>query len=446
MDLLQSNQLNIESVSDKKIRALNKKLFFAFILTMPFTSGFAITDTISMPLILAVILFLTMCYHFLFIRNASNDFLGFDIFIVALFLLVVVFSFFINGFESLKSLNHTIAYLSSFLLFYVTIKFHLFEIKNKREAIKKVLYLLTITTLATAIFVNVEFISDNLFGFNLNDYIPRPTAEEMFYQAGVIDLFHRSRGFASESGGMAFMMELFTPLVIYYFYFSDLCTWNKWIKRVLMFFIIMSFLFAASTASFLIIPASFIISSFFFIKKVIRFLKSKLTKVLIFTVLGSMLLVVLNYLFSILFFIILSVSDKFDSVSFDDRKDRIDFFYEQSKHFNIINKIIGTGPAGYQLLGFDDSKSIISLYYNTVFEIGYLGFFLLILLFIYILFQTLRIRDAIGYFLFVSIIAGMMHFYISQCYWTPWFWFVVVFALFYYNYSKRIIQSNSMAS
>jgi len=446
MDLLQNNQFNIESGSDKKMRILNQKIFFAFVLTMPFTSGFAITGTISMPLIFAVILFLTMCFHFLFIRNISKDFLGFDIFIMAFFLLVVIFSFIINGLGSTKSLNHTIAYLSSFLLFYVTIKFHLFEMKNKEKAVKKILSLLTITTLGTAIFANIEFISDNLFGFNLNDYIPRPTTEEMFYQAGVIDLFHRSRGFASESGGMAFMMELFTPLVIYYFYFSDLCTWNKWIKRVSIFFIVMSFLFAASTASFLIIPASFMFSSLFFLKKVIRYLKFRLTKVMIFTVLGSLLLVVLNYLFSILFFIILSVSDKFDSVSFDDRKDRIDFFYEQSKHFNIINKIIGAGPAGYQLLGFDDSKSIISLYYNTIFEIGYLGFFLLMLLFIYVLIQTLRIRDTIGYFLLVSIIAGMMHYYISQSYWTPWFWFVMVFALFYYNYSKRIIQSDSMAS
>ena len=92
MDLLQNNQFNIESGSDKKMRTLNQKIFFAFVLTMPFTSGFAITGTISMPLIFAVILFLTMCFHFLFIRNVSKDFLGFDVFIVALFLVAVIFS------------------------------------------------------------------------------------------------------------------------------------------------------------------------------------------------------------------------------------------------------------------------------------------------------------------------------------------------------------------
>ena len=59
-----------------------------------------------------------------------NNFIGFDLMILFIFLFFVLFSFAINGLGNVLSLNHTIAYISTFLLFYVSIKFTLFNIED----------------------------------------------------------------------------------------------------------------------------------------------------------------------------------------------------------------------------------------------------------------------------------------------------------------------------
>ena len=417
-------------------------MLLAYVFCMPFTSGFALTGTISFPLICAVFLFILMIRDIMINNQFPKGFLGFDLFILMFLLIVVAASFCINGIGNKKSTNHTIAYFSSFLLFYVTIKYQLFRSNNKENTLKKIFNVLSITAIVTAVFANIEFVSDNFLGINLNDFIPRPSEEEKYYQAGVVELFHRSRAFASESGGMTFMMELFMPLVIYYFYFSTLCTWRRGIKNAGVFFIVTSFIFAASTASFIIVPASFILASLFYYKNLKKYVKNNKLKITIFTTALTLLIAVLNYFFSLFLLIILSIQEKFDSFSFDDRKERIDFFYQQFSHANFINKIIGFGPAGFHLLGYDDSRSILSLYYNAIFELGFIGFVLLMILLGYIIVRVLKINEKIGFFLIASLTSGMMHYSIFQSYWVPWFWFIVVFSLFLYHH--RTISKNNI--
>ena len=442
MDVLQADKLDIRTQKKSFFDNINIILLLAYIFCMPFTSGFAFTGTISLPLIFAVLLFILMIRDLMINNRFPNGFLGFDIFTLIFFLTIVATSYLINGKGNNKSTNHTIAYFSSFLLFYVTIKYQLFRNNDKEDTLKRILNILSITTLITAVFANIEFISDNLFGLNLNDFIPRPSEEEKYYQAEVIELFHRSRAFASESGGMTFMMELFMPLVIYYFYFSTLCNWRRSVKNASVFFMATSFIFAASTASFIIVPASFLLSSIFYYKSVIKYFKKNKLKITLFATLITLIIAVLNYFFSLFFLIILSIQDKFDSYSFDDRKDRIDFFYQHFTHADFIHKTIGIGPAGFHLLGYDDSRSILSLYFNTIFEIGYTGFMLLTLLLVFILARIFQIKEKVGFFLLASATSGMMHYYIFQSYWVPWFWFICVFSLFLFHH-KTVSKNRS---
>jgi hypothetical protein len=357
-------------------------------------------------------------------------FLGFDLVIIFLFLLIVVFSYLINGLGNSKSLNHTIAYVSTFLLFYVAIKFTFFSGRDKSLLLKRTLQFITYTTIISALYSNIEFISANVFAVNLNDYIPRPTETEAWYDATVLGLFYRARGFAPESGHFAFMMELFYPLTIYYLYFSGFCKWRKFLKMLIVVAIIFSFIFAVSTASFAILPLAILIASIICIKKVISYIKKKPAKFLITTVVVSVIVFLFNYFFSVYTLIILSIHDKIDSFSFEDRHERIDFFHDKFSHLNFINHLVGTGPAGYNILGFDESKAILSLYYAITFEFGYLGLLLLLLFFFYVIFQTFKIKSSIGFFLLISNISGIMHYYFISNFWYPWFWFIAVFTVF----------------
>ncbi|MEO7393556.1 MAG: hypothetical protein ABIU11_01360 [Chitinophagaceae bacterium] len=397
---------------------------------MPFVSALAFTGTISLPLIFAVFLFMLMILKIVQSGKLPDDLLGFDVVIISIFLFFIIFSFVINGWGNSKSLNHTVGYLSTFLLFYVAIKFTLFSFPEKNFLFRRVLQFITYTTIISALYGNAEFITSNIFGINLNTYIPRPSEAEAYYDATVLGLFYRARGFAPESGHFTFMMELFSPLSIYYMYFSGFCKWRKLLKAFTVLLIILSIIFAVSSASFIIIPLAVLSASVLYFKKIFLYIKRHLGKSVINIFIAIVIIFIINYFVSLYSLIVLSVSDKLDSFSFDDREERINFFYDKFIYLDFIKKLSGTGPAGFDILGFDESKSILSLYHSITFELGFLGLLLIILLFIYSILNTLQIKSKIGFFLLISIISGVLHYYFIANFWYPWLWFIIVFSVF----------------
>jgi hypothetical protein len=429
MGILQNNKFG-SSIQKLRNADWSLNLLLSYIFSIPFVSAFSFTGTISIPLVLGVVLFLQMITKILRSGTLPADFVGFDIVLLFFFLFVILFSFLVNGWGNSKSMNHTIAYLSTFLLFYIGVKFTLFSIGNKNKVFKRVLQFVTYVTCISAIFANVEFISANFLNLDLNEYIPRGKEEEEFYNPTTIELFVRARAFATESGHFTFMMELFTPLVIYYLCFSGYCKWHSLVKIIVVLIIFFSFVFAASSASFVIIPLALLIAALVHIKSIFLYVRKYPGKFIVASAVPLLLLMLFNYFFSLSSLILLSVVDKLDSGSAYDRQDRIDFFFDKFSHFNPINKVVGIGPAGFSNLGFDDSKSILSLYYSITFEAGFLGVLLMLSFVIYILGNALKIKKSIGFFLLVSIISGIIHYYFIANYWYPWFWFIAAFSVF----------------
>jgi hypothetical protein len=401
-----------------------------YIFSMPFISAFAFTLIISWSLIFACFLFFLMVIKVLKGLKAPAGFVGHDVVIVFLLLFLITFSFLINGWGNSKSFNHTIAYLSTFLLFYIAVKFVLFNAKDSSKLFKKALKALAYITIICAIFGNIEFVLDNFFGININDYIPRPNEIASFYNATVLGVFYRSRGFAPESGHFAFMMELFSPLAIYYLYFSGFCGWNKLLKGIVVTVIILSIIFTVSTASFVIIPLSVLFAVAFYMKSIFQYIKKHTARFIYSTVIVSIVVFVFNYFLSFYALIVLSISDKMDSTSFNDRQDRINFFYDNFFKLDFIHKLFGTGPAGYNILGFDETNSILSLYYNITFELGILGLLLFGLLLFYLLYHVIKLKSTIRFFLLVSLTSGILHYNFIANFWYPWFWFIAAFITF----------------
>lgn len=402
-------------------------LFYIF--SMPFVSAFAFTNIISFSLIFAVLLLLLMLISILKAAKLPPGFLGFDLLIILLFLFNVTFSYSMNGWGNAKSFNHTVAYFATFSLFYIPVKFTLFNITDTNKVFKNVLRMITYTITISAVYANVEFISSNLFGINLNDYIPRPNDDQTFYNATVLGVFYRARGFAVESGHFTFMMELFSPLSIYYMYFSGFCKWRKVIKLMIVLIVISSFIFAVSTASFVIIPIAVTLASLINIRPIVGYIKKHTTRFLLTAAVVSTAVLVFNYFFSIYALIILSISEKVD-YGLDYRQANIAFFFKKFFQFDITQQIIGAGPAGILILGYDLNNAILNLYYSITFELGFLGVFLFISLLFYFIFHFVTLKSKISFFLLISIFAGMMHYYFISNFWYPWFWFVAAFGIF----------------
>jgi hypothetical protein len=412
-------------------------LLLIYIFTMPFVSAFSFTGTISLPLVCAAFLFILMIVKMLQTGKLPRDFLGADILVILFFLFFDVLSFTINGWGNSTSFNHTVAYISTFLLFYIAIKFTLFSIPDKELLFRRTLQFITYTTLLSAVYGNVEFISNNAFGFNLNDYIPRPGLDAEHYSPIVLSLFYRVRGFAYESGVYTQMLELLAPLTIYYLYFSGYCKWIKGLKIFFTIAIVLSIIFAASSATFVEVPIAIVFSFLLFIKKIFRFFthKSIFYYVKIFMVI-IVLFIVNNYL-SLYTSVLLSITEKLDSYSMEDRQSRVNFFYSEFSRFSLLKKTIGAGPAATDLLGVDGGHVVVSLFYNVTFELGFIGLFLLISLISYIFLNTISIKTKIGFFLTISIVSGIIHYYVIHDFWVPWFWFVGAFSIFYIKRIER---------
>ncbi len=431
MDILQNNKRAPQIPKGFQIDYWSNLFLLLYILFMPFVSAFAFTGTISLPLIFAVFLFVIMLFKIIKNLKLPLEFLGFDLIILLLFFILVLFSYLVNGLGDSKSLNHTVAYLSTFLLFYLAIKFTFCSAPDKNLLLKRILQFITYTTIISALYGNIEFISSNFFGLNLNDYVPRPNEDAMLYNPSVLGLYYRARGFASESGVYTQLLELFGPITIYYMFFSRYCNWYKVFKILATLSVVLSIIFAASSATFIALPFSILFSSFIYIKPITRFLVKKSWKFYLKSFLIFLIVLIINSYLSIYGAILLSISQKLDSSSLEQRQDKINFFYAQFSKFDPVHKLIGAGPAASDILGFQDSGTIISLYYNITFELGLIGLFLLFTFFFYFFTNNIRIKSKIGFFLMISLISGITHYYVVHNFWVPWFWFVGALIVFY---------------
>lgn len=430
MDVLQNNKPRTFLQGRLKLGRWGDNLLLLYIITMPFVSAFAFTNIISLPLIIAVLLFILMIIEMLRAGKLPKEFATFDLVIVGLFLFLDIFSYAVNGWGIAKSLNHTVAYLATFFLFYVPIKYALFNTKDNGILLRRVLQFITYTTIISAVYANVEFISSNLFRINLNDYIPRPSEDQAYYDATVLGIFYRARGFTAESGHFTFMMELFSPVAIYYMYFSGSCKWWKVFKALMIFLIVCSFIFAVSTASFVIVPIAILLACLLHIKRIYIYLKKRTAKFLFTSAIVGVIVFLFNYFFSVYALILLSISDKMNN-GYDYRQQNINFFFTNFFKLDIIKEIIGAGPAGVVILGYDQSTAILNLYYSVAFELGLLGLFLLLALFFYVIINIVKINSSISFFLLISFLSGAMHYYFISNFWYPWFWFIIVFSIFY---------------
>jgi hypothetical protein len=179
-----------------------------------------------------------------------------DLALVGLLLTCALFSYCVNGTGSQKSLNHTIAYLASFVIFYITIRASLFTLNNRARLIEKLFFIITFVSVFNGLFVCFEFFMKNFTSIDPDNYIPRAKVEEQLYNPLILGLFYRARGFATESGHFMFMMELLAPIAIYYLNFSLKTKSIRFLRYILTSIILIGMLLSGSIAGYLIIPAA----------------------------------------------------------------------------------------------------------------------------------------------------------------------------------------------
>ncbi len=396
-----------------------------YIWLLPFVSAFALAPALPLPVIGGCIIWLAVLNNIFTRPVPVKYFMDNSLILGVFFLLCVWVSYLYNGWGVPKSTNHVIAYTSSILLFFIGPGLAFTYIRPS-DASKIIFRCIFYTTLLAAFFAVLEFLLKNMGVADINSLIPRPAVQE--FDALALSEFFRARGFAEESGHFALFLEVLSPLCFYYLFFSNSCFLPGYLKVICSLIIFLSWIFVISPASFVLVPLSYLASFFFFFQKI--HLKGMYQRLAIVGLSLLSLLFLLNLLYPVTDFFYLSVIEKLDSTSSEDRQVRIDFFFEYFQRGDVFNWFLGNGPAAFDILGFDDSKSILSLYYSILFEVGVLGFLILCCLFISVLVKITRLQPRQGFFVMASFISAAIHYYFVANYWFPWLWFL--FALVIY--------------
>jgi hypothetical protein len=410
---------------------VKKKLLYAYIISMPFTSAFCISSSLSWPLILGSIATVFILLYLLTgkrIYNTNSK----SLYLVLLFLLTIALSFFINDIlnppESLvfsKAINHLFAYFASFVNFYVSTLF-LFNLNSETVSPTQITKTITWVLFFSCIFAIVEFIAKNVFSIDFDQIVPHPSVENMNALA-LGDIFRsiRARGLSEEPGHFAFMIDLFLPLAVYYLFFSGECRFSKWVKIsfVVVFFI--TILLTFSTAAFVVLPVS-LFATFMYFRK---YLVKHLNKIFIGAGLLVLFAVVLDSYVPIITQLALDIDQKTSSSgSMDDRTSRADLFKIYFSNAPFLNKLIGYGPSGYLRAGLAaESDSFLVLYQTFLFESGIIGMLIYALFLFFVLSQIPKIVFPLNFFLLFSFIMGSLHYFFISNYWYPWYWFICAF-------------------
>ena len=398
---------------------------------MPFTSAFCISIIFSWPLIIS-----SCCTIYLIIYLLVGNKIVLrtykPLIIITLFLLCTAFSFFINNIiisssYSIfsKAQNHFFAYFASIINFYISSLFFL-NINKKSNDTINILKTITGVLFFSSTLAIVEFISKNLLGIDFDKIIPHPSVEKMNALA-LGDIFKsiRARGLAEEPGHFAFMINLFLPISFYYLFFSGYCKLKIQTKILMCISFALALLFTFSTAAFFALPTSIFLSFIVFRRELKKYL---LSITIVFCAFIGFILILDNY-FPILTQLLLDIDQKANnSGSMDDRSMRSYLFQSYFGKAPILNKIIGYGPSGYLRAGLEaDSESFLVLYQTLTFETGILGILIFSSFLYTISLYARKLPFPFNFFLFLSFILGIVHYFFISNYWYPWFWFICAF-------------------
>lgn len=405
-----------------------------FIILLPFVSAFALSGTLTLSVLWSVLLlfiFLLDSIKFDKIYTAGKI----ENVLISIFYFGALLGYIFNGFLKTKPTNHLIAYTVTVFLFFILINQIFLKYMKDSNFMNTILKYISYTILFVSFFTFLEFTLKFFVGIDVNDFIPRPIRSG--YEHNVLDIIlPRVRGFASESGHHAMMMETLGPISVYYFYLVS--NELKLLRFIFILLIIFSFFLAFSAGAFIFLPLSiflvFLYSVIFRKFKPIIILKSFL--ILLGLNLGLYLFTNLNpalVLYSI-------VKEKLDgSGSLEDRSTRLLNFSEVYESSSYFHKFFGYGPSGFRIAGLEDS--ILSLYPTFLFETGVIGLLGFIMFVLYIIYIIIKINKPIKIYLLVGFLSCLMHYAIVGGYWRPWIWFLAAFSLYVFRnelYNKSL--------
>ena len=414
---------------------LNRKLLFnLYICSLPFSHAFSYYNGLITFTILISVLMLTSIVFTSHLKIGKNLLLYLAPAII--FIFYVILNSIINVQFYNSFFNHVISYIVSALLFLI-IPLWYFESFKLKYNIKSLLNWITLMVFFTCLYACSQFIFNNFFGINLDDYLYWPTQEISNTMA--LGFYFRTKGFFAEPGHFALFLECFIPVIYWYLYKTDIIL-NFILKNIIFLIIIAAFILTISAAGFACLLFGFLIAVFFSINNLKKKLPKSFIKALLFLGVIFLIYKYTDDYFSVFDIIYTNTIDKLYSGtgSSQDRMSRLVVFYDIVNNMNIADYLFGHGPNATVNLGYPKDLSILLLYHLLFIELGLIGFLLFLAIIFIFISKSFLIKGKLRFYVQASLISVSLHYIFIGNYWYPYLWFLGIFI-----YLANKLQYNS---
>lgn len=409
---------------------LQRALLYCYCILMSFTSAFAITPVLTIPVIISVLSISVLSFQILK-KQSSFVFFQEDSLIIC-FLLYLFMSYLLNASyaNSPKATNHLFAYLFAHLFTYYLLKSIVFNNIITAKHINKLLMSISIGVCLSSLFGIFEFGLKNFLEIDINEFVPRVTVSE--YSPTIFGTLTRIRGFVEESGHFSLYLEVFAPMTVYYFFQSDKF---KILKYIFCLIIISALILTFSSSGIFILSIDIIMLCVFSMSRKNTIINSSKIKKNLFII----IILVVCFLFydNIKEFYETAVVIKaVSSGSADDRNYRISLGLKLLENNNLADWLIGYGPAMYDTVPMFRSvegSSILVLYLLIILETGLIGLLFYVFFLLCVFKRLFSIKN--NYYLQLALGIGYMnallHYFTIANYWYPWIWFQIILIQFF---------------
>ncbi|CAA0249558.1 O-antigen ligase family protein [Tenacibaculum maritimum] len=406
-----------------------KKLFYLFIFFAPFTSFFALSAWLRLPVIINQLLFITLLITLLKNNRINTKWLVKEDLYLLSFLGLIWLSFFL-GFREKRSFNHSLAYTNAIIFFFFLSKYVIHFLRVSSIKIAKVFYL---SFIFSSIIILIDFIGKNYYNFSLRETYATSESSNMNYF--IRSNMFRVGGVAEEPGSMALFYNIYFGVSLYYLYQKDKIKLFKWL---FILFALVHFAMLSNAGITLTLVALIII---FLINK----LQHKvISKTQLFWIVGVFSLLILSSCFIIFFDI--GHSNKF----LEDFSNKI-FFNESHKSYSssgqrllqwqraLVNffkhPILGNGP-GFGV--HEDTEGYLSIYLTILSDIGFIAFVFFMGFIKKIIEKVMLLPIHIRNFILFSNITLLFHIFIVADFYHAPIWILFAFVQLIYREQKSI--------
>lgn len=373
------------------------------LITLAFTSAFAISSWLPIPVIINLLILIFSIFRSIDTKEKPN-FNQLDIFPIALLLsLYLSLIININNIDT-KAINHTLAYT-----FCITI-LYLFNALILRGFKFNILKYVTIGFIIATVFTIIEFININLLKFNINNIIPRPTVST--YEPTFYGIIIRARSFFEESGYLGAFVATISPLAFYY----SIQKKNRKLKLFIVILTLFNIVLSFSISLWLFLPISILTGSL--LKKAKK--KSFIIDFLKVFVFCSFLVLIFWHYFH---FVYNEIISKFNSFSFDDRLSKASDNLGIIKNSNIIHLLFGYGPGSYEYLKVQPA---ISFYLNLFRDSGILGLSIFFVWIFFIIYESISSKTIFSYYYLISLLALLFFLIATPNYFYSFIWLIFI--------------------